>query len=210
MMATSDGPPADSPASPDGISDALPADRLTAWFVRHRDQLRRMVAFRLDDRLAARVDPSDVLQEAYLNARQRVGQLDERFAEAPLLWLRQVTEQTLIDLHRRHLGAARRTANKEVSLHAKAWGPETTSYSLAAILCAGDSSPSNAAMREERRNQLHEALEQMDPIDREVLALRHGEELSNAEIAELLGLTPTAASNRYIRALKRLKPLLQE
>ena len=95
-----------------------------------------------------------------------------------------------------------------MSLAAKGVG-ETTSFSLAAVLACGSLSPSHAAIREERRDQLNEALEHMDPIDREILALRHGEELSNVEVAELLELSPTAASNRYIRALKRLKPLLK-
>lgn len=194
-------------------TDGLPSDtadaaaRLAVHFTRHRDALRRMVAFRLDERLARRLDPSDVLQEAYLNARQRIDQLDERFAHAPFLWLRQIAEQTLIDLHRRHLGAERRSVTKEFYLSG-APGPQTTSLALADLLAADDPSPSGAAMREERRTQLNAALDQMDPIDREVLALRHGEELSNAEVAELLSLTPTAASNRYIRALQRLKPLL--
>lgn len=184
------------------------AHRLAEWFTNHREHLRRMVGFRLDDRLAQRIDPSDVLQEAFINARMRMREADEKFAGASLLWLRQITEQTLIDLHRRHLGAKKRSAGREVSLAAKGVG-ETTSLSLAAVLASGDSSPSHAAIRQERRDRLNDALDQMDAVDREILALRHGEELSNVEAAELLGLSPTAASNRYIRALKRLKPLLK-
>jgi len=113
----------------------------------------------------------------------------------------------LIDLCRRHLGAQQRAASREVVLAQPAVGL-TTSMSLVAMLVGDQSSPSQAALREERRTLLEQAIEQMDPIDREVLALRHFEELSNGEVAEILGLQPTAASNRYIRALERLKQIL--
>ena len=200
-------------ASADGDSDSksgMPQsdEQLAELFTRHRDHLIRMVQFRIDERLAQRLDPLDIVQEAFLNAQKRLHHVAEGCAVPVLVWLRQITEQTLIDLARRHLGAQQRAANKEVSLGQAAVG-HTTSTSLAAMLVGNLSSPSQAALREERRSLLEQALEQMDPIDREVLALRHFEELSNSEVAEILGLSPTAASNRYVRALERLKQILQ-
>lgn len=186
--------------------DPLDAERLGHLFTQHQAHLRRMVAFRLDERVARRIDPSDVLQEAFLNARQRLHHLNADPQVSVLVWLRQVTEQTIVDLHRRHLGAQRRAVRREVILQ-RGVG-QSTSLSLAAQLLGEASTPSQAALREERRTLLEQALDQMDPIDREVLALRHFEELSNSEVADLLGLQPTAASNRYVRALKHLKEII--
>lgn len=123
------------------------------------------------------------------------------------VWARQIAMQTLIDTHRTHLGAKMRDAALEVSLHKPGFG-HATSYSLAAQLIGNLTSPSRAALREERIEELREALEQMDPIDREVLVLRHLEEFSNNEVAEILGLEKSAASKRYVRALKRLKDVM--
>src|SRR5207249_3417837 len=125
----------------------------------------------------------------------------------PFLWLRLVTGQALIDLHRHHLGAQMRDAGLEVSLHRGAF-PRASSLSLAELLLGRLTSPTRAAQRAEMRLRLQEALNGLDLLDREVLVLRHFEELSNAETARVLGLEPTAASNRYIRALKRLKAIL--
>jgi RNA polymerase sigma-70 factor (ECF subfamily) len=123
------------------------------------------------------------------------------------LWLRLVTGQKLIDLHRHHLGTKMRDAGVEVSLHRGAL-PVASSVSLAELLLGRLTSPTRAAQRAEMQLRLQEALNRMDPVDREVLILRHFEELSNVETAHVLGLEKTAASNRYIRALKRLKGVL--
>jgi len=128
-------------------------------------------------------------------------------AVSTFVWLRTMTLQTLTRVHRRHLGAKMRTAAVEVSLHRKHDTPGT-SISLAARLAGNLTSPSQAAIREEMRQTLHTAFESMDPIDREILALRHFEDLGNGEVAEILGIGKTAASNRYVRALKRLKQIL--
>jgi RNA polymerase sigma-70 factor, ECF subfamily len=180
---------------------------LAALFDRYKGRLRHMVRLRIDRRLAGRLDASDVLQEAYLEA-------DKRFAEylrdptIPIfLWLRLVTGQKLTDLHRHHLGAKMRDAGMEVALHRGAL-PQASSVSLAELLLGRLTSPTRAARRAEMQRRLQEALNRMDPIDREVLVLRHFEELSNVETAQVLGLETTAASNRYIRALKRLKEVL--
>jgi RNA polymerase sigma-70 factor (ECF subfamily) len=115
--------------------------------------------------------------------------------------------QRLQDQHRRHLGAAARAAGREVSLY-RGTMPETTTAALAAQLLGRLTTPSQAAIRVERKIRLQDALNGMDPIDREVLALRHFEELSNAETATVLGLDKSAASKRYARALVRLKQIL--
>lgn len=193
-----------------GESDsASPADvdALIALFVRHRERLRRMVRLRLDRRLLGRVDPSDVLQEAYLDVAQRADEYLSGPTMPPFLWLRFLTAQRLMALHRRHLGAQLRDAGREISLYRGAF-PQATSVSIAHQLLGRLTSASQAVMRAELQARLQVLLNGMDPIDREVLALRHFEELSNAETAAVLGLQKAAASNRYIRALRRLKELL--
>jgi RNA polymerase sigma-70 factor (ECF subfamily) len=182
------------------------AEQLAALFMRHRDLLRRIIQYRLDDRLAQRLDVADVLQEVYLQAQLRLAHAD-KMEGSPLFWLRQVTEQTLIDLYRRHLEAECRDAGREVSLNQPA-ASSASGVGLAGMLAADQSSPSQAALRAERHTLLEQALDQMDPTDREVLVFRHFVELSNNEVAEILGLQPTAASNRYIRALQRLKQIM--
>src|SRR5262249_31785425 len=149
-------------------------------------------------------DASDVLQEAYLEANKRFADYLRDPAIPPFLWLRLVTGQALTDLHRHHLGVKMRDASLEVALHRDAL-PLASAVSLAALLLGRLTSPTRAARRAELQRRLQEALNRMDPIDREVLVLRHFEELSNAEAAQVLDLEKTAASNRYIRALKRLK-----
>ena len=177
-----------------------------ALFNRYREQLRRMVHLRLDRRLQGRLDASDVLQEAYLDFARRFPQYDE--GRIPFyLWLRQLTGQKLIDLHRHHLGAKMRDAGQEVSLYRGAL-PQASSVSLAAQLLGKLTSASRAAIRAETQIRVQEALNSMDALDREVLTLRHFEMLTNEETAQVLGIKKSAASNRYIRAMKRLKELL--
>jgi RNA polymerase sigma-70 factor, ECF subfamily len=180
---------------------------LLELFARNRDRLRRMVRLRLDRRLQGRVDPSDVLQDAQLDVLRRAGEYAANPAMPPYLWLRFLTGQRLMALHRYHLGAKMRDANLEISLH-RGTLPEATSASLAANLLGRLTSPTRAAQRAEMQIRLREALNSMDPVDREVLILRHFEELSNSETAQILGIGKTAACNRYVRALKRLKEIL--
>jgi RNA polymerase sigma-70 factor (ECF subfamily) len=189
---------------------AAPADveSLAALFVRHRERLHQMVRLRLDRRLLGRVDPSDVLQEAFVDIAGRSQEYLANPTMNPFLWLRFLTIQRLMILHRRHLGAQSRDAGREVSLHRGSL-PHATSVSLAHQLLGRLTSASQAAIRAELQTRLQVVLNGMDPIDREVLALRHFEDLSNAETAEVLGLHKAAASNRYMRALKRLKDLLE-
>jgi RNA polymerase sigma-70 factor, ECF subfamily len=180
---------------------------LVALFTRYRDRLRRMVRLRLDRRLQGRIDPSDVLQDAYLDVARRAGEYVANPSIPVFLWLRLITGQRLMALHRQHLGAQMRDAGQEVSLYRGAL-PQATSVSLAALLLGRLTSPTQAAQRAEMQIRLQEVINAMDPIDREVLTLRHFEELSNVETAQVLGIQKSAASNRYLRALKRLKDTL--
>ena len=176
---------------------------------RHRDRLKRMVSLRLDRRLQGRIDPSDVIQEASLEAADRLSEYIRNPTMPFFLWLRLLTAQRLQILHRHHLGARMRDAGREVAQYRGAL-PEATSVALAAQLLGRDTRPSEAAVRAERKIRLLEALNSMDPLDRESLALRHFEQLTTAEAAEVLGITPAAAGKRYLRALERLREILTD
>jgi RNA polymerase sigma-70 factor (ECF subfamily) len=174
----------------------------------HRERLRRMIALRLDRHLQGRIDPSDVMQDAYLEAWKRLPEYLNNPSMPFFLWLRFLTGQRLVTLHRHHLGRRMRDPGREISLHGGAL-PEATSAALAAQLLGHDTRPSEAAMRAELKIRLQEALDSLEPIDREVLSLRHFEQLSRAETAQVLGIRESAVSKRYVRALERLKDILQ-
>jgi len=174
---------------------------------RHGERLRRMVAFRLDQRLHGRVDPSDVIQETYMEAWKHLAEYLRQPSLPFYLWLRGLARHKLRELHRHHLGAQMRDARREVSLHRCA-PAETSSVALAAQLLGHATRPSEAAIQVEIKVRLQEALNSLDPADREVLALRHFEHLSPAETAQVLGIKQKAAGMRYVRALKRLKEIL--
>jgi len=175
---------------------------------RHRERLERMVRLRMDRRLQGRVDPADVVQEAYLAVRGKFARYQTDSRLSFFLWLRLEVGQKLVDIHRFHLGTQMRDAGQEVSLHRGAL-PQVTSVSLAEHLLGKLTTASRAAMRAELKIRVQEALNSMDPHDREVLILRHFEELSNSETAQVLGIKSTAACNRYVRALKRLKTVFE-
>jgi len=177
---------------------------LAELFARSRDRLRRMVKLRMDRRLQGRLDPSDVLQEAYLDVAKRAPEYLTNPTMPVFLWLRWITGQKLMELHRKHLGAQMRNAGQEVSLHGGAL-PPASSISIAAMLLGRLTSPTRAARRAEMQVRLQDVLNSMDPVDREILTLRHFEELGNSETAQVLGISKSAASSRYIRALMRLK-----
>jgi RNA polymerase sigma-70 factor (ECF subfamily) len=178
-----------------------------ALLIRHEPRLRRMVAFRLDPRLQGRIDPGDVLQEVHLAATRQLHDFLRQPSMPFFLWLRGVAGNKLLEVHRHHLGTPMRDARREVSLYR---GPllEATSAALAAQLLGHLTRPSEAAVRAEAKLRLQEALNCMDPVDREVLALRHFEHLSNAEAAQVLGIKEAAAGKRYLRALERLRLIL--
>jgi RNA polymerase sigma-70 factor (ECF subfamily) len=178
-------------------------------FGRHRDRLRRMIQLRLDRRLRGRLDPSDVLQEAFLEFSRALADYLRNPTMPLFLWLRFLTGRKLQALHRRHLRTRMRAAGREVALAPGAM-PPAPSESLAAQLLGRFTTPSQAALRAELRARVQDALGGMEPLDREVLALRHFEQLNNSEAAQVLEISETAASNRYVRALKRLKKTLTD
>jgi RNA polymerase sigma-70 factor (ECF subfamily) len=178
-------------------------------FARHRDRLKRMIHLRLSRRVQGRVDDSDVLQETFLDVARR---LKEYTADPKLpfyLWLRHMAGLKLAEIHRRHLGTQLRDADREVTLH-RGGLPEADSVSLAAHLLGQLTTPSQAAIKAETRLMVQEALNSMDPLDREVLALKHFEQLSTSEMAEVLGMSKAGAGSRYLRAIKRLKEILSQ
>lgn len=184
---------------------------LAILFARHRPRLWRMAHLRLDRRLLGRVDADDVLQEAYLNALQRVHHFHDDQASSFFIWLRLVVGQTLVDLHRRHLGAQARDAGREVQLGGgTAQSPDADSAWMAGELAGQLTPASQAYQRRELAQRLQEALDALSPTDREVLVLRHFEELGNGEVAQVLNIQPKAASIRYVRALARLKAVLAQ
>jgi RNA polymerase sigma-70 factor, ECF subfamily len=171
-------------------------------FARHRPDLRQLVELRLDPRLRARVDPSDVVQEAHLEAFRR---LNTYLQERPMpfrLWLRQIAHDRILKAWRHHLGTARRAAGREVPL------PERSSLVLARQLLAGGSTPGQALDRRDLARRLRQALAQLPEADREVILMRHFEGLSNQEAGCVLGLDPGAVSKRHGRAMLRLHRIL--
>jgi len=178
-----------------------------ALLTSHQERLLRMVVFRMDPRLRRRVDAADIVQEAFVQASAHF----EDYFRAPtvplFLWLRGVVSNKLLELHRHHLGTQMRDANRELPIEARR-PCDDTSAALCAHLTGGLTRPSVAAVRDEVKARLAEALDAMDAIDREVLALRHFEQLTNAEAAQVLGIQERAAAKRYLRALERLKKIL--
>ena len=174
----------------------------------HQEKLERIVAFRLAPILRSRVDPADVLQEAYFEISRRIHEFIDGSPVSFFVWIRQKTIQTLIDLHRSHT-REKRDAHREMPLASAPYG-HTTSISIARFLLDDITSPSQAAVREEEIQQFQSALESMNETDREVIAMRHFEYLNNQQVAEVLGISPTAASNRYVRAAAKLSEILTQ
>jgi len=182
---------------------------LDAIFQRHRERLLRMVKIRLDRRLQARIDASDVVQDAYVDVMMRLQEYLQNPKIPLFLWLRLVVGDRLLKLHREHLGTQMRDVGREVSLYRDAL-PAASSAALAAQLLGKHTSPTQAAVRAERMLRLQEALNCLEPIDREILSLRHFEELTRSEAAQVLGIEEATAAKRYVRALKRLRGVLRE
>jgi RNA polymerase sigma-70 factor (ECF subfamily) len=162
-----------------------------------------MVATYLDPRIQARVDVSDVIQEGYIDAMRRLDEFIRDPSVPFYVWLRSLVAQQIPEQHRLHLG----TPGPDVSIY-RSTMPGASTRALAARLLGDLTSPSQAAMRAERKIQLEEALNTMAPLDREVLILRHFEQLSPAETAHVLGIEEKAAAKRYVRALRELRQIL--
>lgn len=201
-------------ANPDEIAllkrCASPRERqnlLGELFEQHRDRLHAMVSLRIDRRIQGRLAPSDVLQEAYIEAAAGI----DKFIATPsiplYLWLRYLAGTKLRELHRRHLGTRKRAAGREVSLEQPTI-PVASSEQLALRLATESASPSDAVVRAELREKLEDALEHLEPLDREVIALRHYEQLKTREVAQALGIKEETARKRYLRAIERLKKVL--
>lgn len=198
---------ADHPGPTAGSNSENGAQALAECFLGFRPRLRQAVQLRLDRRLAGRVDPSDVLQEAFLDAMARADEYAHDSSVPIYLWFRSITLERLQVIHRRHMGAKMRDARREVAL-AGFGTPHATTNLLAGQLLASLISPSSVAVRQERETQLKTALDQLSASQREILALRHFEDLSNDEIAIVLGVKKSAASARYVRALRSLREIL--
>lgn len=175
---------------------------------RHRDRLRKMIAWRIDRRLAARVDPSDVVQEVLVEASRK---MDRYLRERPLPfypWLRSLAGEHLVTLHRRHVRSRGRSVLREepglLNL------PDESAAELAARLVTSSTSPTQRALRKEQRERVRQALGQLSERDREVLVLRNLEQLSVADTAQVLGISAGAVKVRHLRALERLRALLDE
>lgn len=179
-------------------------EAVAEFFDRYREKLLRMIALRLDTRLLGKLDSEDILQDAFVEAVRRVQDHLDQPSVPLFVWLRQITSQVLIDAHRRYLGAKMRDVRQEVTLH-RVGSAGTSSAFLLAQLADSLTTPSRFAAREEMLSGLRTAMGKLKPIDREVLVLRHLEELSNNEVAEVLGIDKYAASKRYLRALERLR-----
>jgi RNA polymerase sigma-70 factor (ECF subfamily) len=193
------------------LSAARQGDReaINRLMERHRNALRRLVQMRLDPKIQRRIDVSDVVQDALLDANRR---LEEYLANPAMpfhLWLRNIARDRIIDSHRRHRASAKRSVDREQRLAAPAANDRST-MELAAQICDPERTPAAEATMRELAARFHNALEKLEDNDREVVIMRHFEQLSNQEVAQALGLTQPAASMRYLRAIRRLRELLGE
>ncbi len=184
------------------------ADALETLFQQHRDRLKRMVGLRLNHRLRGRVDDSDIVQDALVDASRKL----EDYARGPILpfyfWLRQLTQLKLVEVHRHHLGTKMRDARLEVTFQ-PVKDLDVSSVVMAEYFAATDTSASEEIMRRERQQLLQAKLEEMDEADREIIALKHFEQFTIAEVAHLLKIPRATAGHRYLSSLKRLRGLLE-
>ncbi len=175
---------------------------------RHRTAVRQMIQMRLDRAVAARVDASDVVQDVLLEASQRLNDFIESGSMPFHLWLRQLAKDRLIDMHRRHRGAQRRSVDREQRVGAG--NSERSSLNLDGVLADGQLTPAAASIRREIEQRFLTALQELGDDDRDIILMRHQEHLTNSEVAEALGLSQPAAGMRYLRALRKLREVLGE
>jgi len=183
------------------------AEAVNRLMDRHREAVRRMVQLRLDHAVARRVEASDVVQDVMLEASQRLTDYLRNPGMPFHLWLRQLALDRIIDMHRRHRGAQRRSVDREQNFSGVG-NDEQSAADLAALLRDAELTPAAAALRKELQSRFVAALQQMDEGDREIIVMRHFEHLGNSEAAEALGLSAPAAGMRYLRAIRRLRELL--
>ncbi len=174
----------------------------------HREPLRRLIGLRLDPALAARIDASDIVQDVLLEAHRRLEDYLRHPTTMPFrLWLRHIAQDHIIDAHRRHRQAQRRSLDREQPL-VPAVLADHSSMELAGQLLDQERTPASEAIQRELQRKLDAAIADLDEDDREVILLRHREQLSNQQVAEALGLSEAAASMRYLRAIRRLRAAL--
>lgn len=173
-----------------------------------REPLRRVIELRLDPVLARRVDASDIVQDVMLEVAQRLREYLKNPTMPLQLWLRHLAQDRIIDTHRRHRLAQRRSVDKEQPIAKPAWATDDSSAGLVAQLIDAEKTPATEAIRVELGRRLTEAVDQLSDDDREVILMRHTEQMSNQDVANALGLTEAAASMRYLRALRRLRAVL--
>jgi len=190
------------------VAEAEPGAAEQLWET-YRAPLRRMIDLRLDHALGRRLDASDVVQDVLIKASQRLGDYLRNPTMPFHLWLRQMAQDQMIDEHRRHRGAARRSLDRERPMAAASY-LDRSSLDLAAQLRDPELTPAAAALRGELERRFQAALKQLDDVDREIILLRHFEQLSNGEAAHALGLSEAAAGMRHLRALRRLRAILGE
>ncbi len=176
---------------------------------RHRDSLRRVVGLRMDPVLRRRLDASDIVQEVLIEAHRRLSDYLTAGNMPFQLWLRHLARDRLIDAHRRHRGAARRSIDREQAIAAPRYDDQSA-FDLAALVADRELTPAAAATHHELERRFQAAIETLDDTDREVVLMRHFEQLSNQETAQALGLSQAAAGMRYLRAMRRLRTLLAE
>lgn len=184
-------------------------DTLEQMFTEHRARLKRLIAFRIDPMLKRRVDESDVIQDAFVEACRKFESYKNAPSIPPFLWLRLIVSEAVIDIHRRHLGVQARDPRRETYERGNAFG-HTTVLSLANQLIGDFTPPHIAISRQETLKRLQRFLEELAPIDREILALRHGEQLTREEISEVLNISPATAAKRYVRALSRIRKRMED
>src|SRR5438874_11521483 len=184
--------------------EATAVDRLLGEF---REPLRQVIGLRLDPVLARRVDASDIVQDVLIEANQRLTEYLKNPAMPFHLWLRHLAQDRIIDTHRRHRQAQRRSIDREQAVQPPAWADQS-SVQLVAQLIDGEKTPASAAIHQELQRRLNEALDQLEEDDREIILMRHHEQLSNQEVAAALDLSEAAASMRYLRALRKLRSVL--
>ena len=191
-----------------GVKDG-DTDAVNQLLERHREAVRRLIELRLDHKIQRRVDVSDVVQDVMVEANRRLVDYVANPVMSFRLWLRQIAKDRIIDAHRRHRVSAKRSVDREQAFAAPA-GLDRSTMELIAQLRDNELTPAAAASRQELSKQVEQAITQLEETDREIILMRHYEQLTNQEIAQALQLTEPAASMRYLRAVRRLRGLLTE
>lgn len=186
----------------DGNSDAV-----NALIDRHREAVKRLVTMRMDQAIAKRVDASDVVQDVMFEASRRLKDYVTNPVMPFHLWLRQLAKDRMIDMHRRHRAAQRRSVDREQAVTSLG-NDDQSAADLAQFLRDAELTPAAASVRREMAEQFLEAVNKLDDADRDIIMMRHFEHLSNAEAAQVLDLTTQAASMRHLRAIRRLHDIL--